>query len=139
MRMKKTARIVYIALAAVLLLAFLYFVISGSFGKKRLVYRSGPYTDAQLTEIFNEVESERRSLDELEQICDVRYLDADAARKTAVVTGENQVLVVEYNEAGEAESRKMLSMSPSSEVFDALSPEDSISSVMKSNSSILAI
>ena len=128
--MKKNMRIALLVLAAALILGFVYFALSGKNAKKEPVYIPGPYSDEQLDQINQESVMERGSLSDLEKTCDVQYVDRTSPEKTAVVAGETQVLVVQYDEDGKMRSQKILSISPASEEFEALSAEDPINSVI---------
>ena len=127
---KKRTVIIYAVLAALLLLLIAYAVFSGNRSNPRLKYTPGPYTDSQLDELFHQTSNHAPTLEELEEARDVRYLDKDTSRKTAVVTGDSQVLVFHFQEDGLLESKELLEISPVSDTFDSLSEDDTISKVM---------
>ena len=128
--MKKKARIGLLVLAVIFILGFIYFATSKRDKKEELVYTPGPYSDEQLDLISQKSFSQKQTMDDLENICDVQYVEKDSPEKLAVVTGDSQVLVIHYDEYGNMQSQKMCAISPSSEEFEALSAEDSVNSVM---------
>ena len=128
--MKKKIRIGLLILAAVLVVGFVYFALSGRNTKKEWVYTPGPYSDEQLQQINQNNILNDASLSDLEKKCDVQFLDGDSPEKTAVVTGETQALVIHYDEDGKLQFQKTYSLIPSSKDFDGLSENESINSVM---------
>ena len=130
--MKKKTRIALLVAAIALIIVFIYFAATGKGAKKEkaMEYTPGPYTDEQLNQINQENITRSSSLDALERICDVQYLDKGSPDQIAVVPGDTQVLVIHYDENGEQKSQALLSLSPPSEAFETLSTDDSINDVM---------
>ena len=127
---KKRTFMIYAVLAVLFLALIAYAAISGNRSKVRLKYTPGPYTDAQVNELFHQTTNDL-TLPELESVRDVQYLDKDVSRKTVVVTGDSKVVLFNFLEDGTLESKDVRDISPASVTFDALSEADPISKVME--------
>ena len=127
----KKYRIVYFVLAAVVILSLVFFGVFGKRASKTHNYGSGPYTNKQISTIYQDTMRQGISISELESACDVTYLDKEADTKTVVIPGDTSVLVLKYDENGELESGAIREMSRESETFDAVNEGVSIHRVME--------
>ncbi len=125
----KKYRIVYLALAAIVILSLVFFGVFGKRASKTHNYGSGPYTNKQINTIFQDTMRQGMSISELESACDVTYLNKEAI--TIVIPGETSVLVLQYDENGELESGSIREMSRESETFDAVNEGISIHRIME--------
>ena len=129
--MNKKIRIALLILAAIVILAFVYFANSGKRTPKMHNYGAGPYSDHQISMLYQDAFTPGITIDQLESACDVRYLDKDADTKTVIVPGDSQVLILNYDEDGTLQSGSVHTMSRESADFDRISEGESIRTVME--------